>query len=228
LDEPGFKATWDITLEHPDRSIAVSNFPVLSSTKFVEQGVQRVRTTFTTTYKMSTYLVAWAIVPDDFDSKSITVNGVKVAVHGPKSAIQNNLAEFPLEVAQKVLQYYTSTFGINAAIPPKIDLIGLPGYPQPSSPSWGLNAFHQDNLFYNELLNSVADKQMVAEMIAKEFAHYWFGNYVTCQWWDDLWLNEALAIFYQYKSIHSIYPDWGVVGIFYIYLTFFSLNKKIW
>lgn len=121
---------------------------------------------------MSSYLVAWAIVPDDFQSKSVMVDNVKITVHGRKSAFQSNLADYPLEVAKNALQYYINTLGVREAIPPKIDLIGLPGYPVASSASWGLNAFHEDNIFYNDKLNSIADKQTVAEMIAKEFAHY--------------------------------------------------------
>lgn len=161
-----------MTIEHPARSIAVSNVEPVSTENFTEDGVSKKRTTFGKTLKMSVNLLAWAIVPDDFDSKSITVDGVQISVHGRKSAINSNLADFPLEVARDVLNYYKNKLGILEAIPATINFIGLPGYPKKSSPSWGLNAFHEDYLFYNERLNSVADKFRISEFIAKELAHY--------------------------------------------------------
>ncbi|CAF0707260.1 unnamed protein product [Brachionus calyciflorus] len=214
FDEPGFKAEFEITLEHPQRSIAVSNWKAEKTESFTENDSQRVRTKFQRTYKMSTYLVAWAIIPDDFVSKSTSAGGIEITVHGRKSAQKMNEFDFPLEFARQVVEYYVRTFGITEALPPKIDLIGLPGFPDKSSPSWGLNGFHEDDLFYNDLYDTIADIQLVAEMIAKELAHYWFGNYVTCQWWDELWLNEALAIYFQYKSVNDIYPDWEMENQF--------------
>lgn len=161
-----------MTIEHPARSIAVSNTDSVSSVDFEEDGVMKKRTTFGKTFKMSVNLLAWAIVPDDFDSRSIMVDNVEIRVHGRKSAIESNLAAYPLQIGRDVLNYYKTKLGVLEAIPAKISFIGLPGYPKKSSPSWGLNAFHEDYLFYNEKINSVADKFRVSEYIAKELAHY--------------------------------------------------------
>jgi aminopeptidase N len=38
-----------------------------------------------------------------------------------------------------------------------------------------------------------------------------FGNYVTCAWWNDLWLNEAMATWLSYKPFTVAYPDWSMV-----------------
>jgi alanyl aminopeptidase len=44
---------------------------------------------------------------------------------------------------------------------------------------------------------------------AHELAHQWFGNLVTMQWWDDLWLNESFADWMGDKTMQAVYPDAG-------------------
>ena len=55
--------------------------------------------------------------------------------------------------------------------------------------------YHEMFLFHSDEENSEASKQEVAEIIAHELSHFWFGNLVTCKWWDELWLNEAMVKF---------------------------------
>lgn len=117
---------------------------------------------------------------------------MKISVYGRPSEINSGLGNFALEVAEKTLTYLNAQLGVPGAIPPKIgknrrcsncylltliykslciDLIAIPFYPDFSTPSWGLNGFREDDLFYNVSINSKADKQFTALSIAKEMAH---------------------------------------------------------
>jgi aminopeptidase N len=118
--------------------------------------------------------VSWAIIPDDFESKTLPdVPGqpTKITIHGRKSELNMGLGDFALQTAVRAVNEMVAYFGIAEALPPKIDIIGLPFYPFFESPSWGLMIFREQNLFYNENFNSEVDKQLVASSVVEEIAH---------------------------------------------------------
>ena len=74
--------------------------------------------------------------------------------------------------------------------------------------NWGLVTYRDTALLYDPAKSSAWNKQRVAEVIAHELAHQWFGNLVTMEWWSDLWLNEGFAEFMEYKGTQAAEPDW--------------------
>ena len=66
--------------------------------------------------------------------------------------------------------------------------------------NWGLITYEFDYLLYDPSLPDPDNdrKYDVLETIAHELSQQWYGNLVTCAWWDQLWLNEGFA---NYVSI---------------------------
>ena len=65
-------------------------------------------------------------------------------------------------------------------------------------------------LLYNENRTSLSDKQKIAYVVCHELAHQWFGNLVTMEWWDHLWLNEGFATWVGWLAVDFSFPDWHV------------------
>lgn len=207
FDEPAFKANFTIQIRREARHIALSNMPKV---KTVELPGGVLEDHFDTSVRMSTYLVAFIV--SDFQSVSKTTShGVKISVYAVPDKI--NQTDFALNAAVRLLDFYDDYFDIPYPLP-KQDLAAIPDFQSGAMENWGLTTYREAGLLFDPNKSSASDKLGITMVIAHELAHQWFGNLVTMQWWNDLWLNEGFAKFMEFVSVNITNPELQVNDFF--------------
>ena len=203
IDEPEAKATFDVTLTTEPDVIVLGNMPVESQRSEDNQLV----TTFETTPRMSSYLLAWVV--GELQKKSATTKGgVEVNVWATPAQPAASL-DFPLDIAVRTIDYFDEYFGTPYPLT-KSDHVALPDFSSGAMENWGLITYREVALLADPENTSLGDKRYAATVIAHELSHQWFGNLVTMKWWNDLWLNESFANMMEYLAIDTLQPDWEI------------------
>ena len=203
FDEPAMKAAFDIALVVDKGDTAISNGRIVSDTPV---GSDNHRLRFSTTPKMSSYLVAMLV--GDFDCTEGGVDGIPIRVCGPPGMAAKE-GQFALSAAEQSIHFYDDYYAIKYPFG-KLDLIAIPDFEAGAMENAGAITFRETAIFYDPK-TSVYDRQKgVASTIAHEIAHQWFGDLVTMKWWDDIWLNEGFATFMSSKPLEAWKPEWNV------------------
>jgi aminopeptidase N/puromycin-sensitive aminopeptidase len=207
FDEPAFKATFTVSLTIDEGDTAISNGEIISDKPGDETGPVPGKHTlkFATTPKMSTYLVAFLV--GDFQCTTGESDGVTIRSCSTPDKVA--LTPYSVDVAKFVLHYYNNYFGISYPLK-KLDLIALPDFEAGAMENFGAITFRETALLTNPKTASVGAQKEVALVIAHEMAHQWFGDLVTMQWWNNLWLNEGFATWMENKPIAAMHPEWNI------------------
>ena len=201
VDEPAAKATYDVTLVTAPELTVLSNMPVTESSE--KDGA--LTTKFATTPRMSSYLLAF-VVGELHKKTARTKSGVEVNVWATPAQSEDTL-NFALDIATRSIDFYDEYFGVPYPLP-KSDHVALPDFSSGAMENWGLITYRESCLLADPKLTPESSKRFIATVIAHELSHQWFGNLVTMQWWNDLWLNESFANMMEYVAVDALHPEW--------------------
>lgn len=202
IDEPEAKATFDVTLTTENGVTVLGNMPIKDQR---EENGQLV-TTFETTPRMSSYLLAW-VVGELHKKSARTKDGVEVNVWATRAQSPESL-DFALDTAVKAIEFFNEYFGVAYPLP-KSDHVALPDFSSGAMENWGLITYREIALLADPKTTTVASKQYIATVVSHELSHQWFGNLVTMKWWNNLWLNESFATLMEYIAVDVIHPEWN-------------------
>ena len=201
VDEPAAKAKYDLTLITLPGITVLGNMPVKSEE---ENGDSRT-TTFEKTPRMSSYLLAF-VIGELHKKTARTKSGVEVNVWATPAQNENTL-DFALDIATRSIDFYDKYFGVKYPLP-KSDHVALPDFSSGAMENWGLITYRESCLLADPELTPESSRRFIATVIAHELSHQWFGNLVTMNWWNDLWLNESFANMMEYVAIDALQPNW--------------------
>ena len=202
FDEPAMKASFEVALTVPADLFAASNGPIISEVVSDDSSERTVK--FGTTIKMSTYLVAFIVGPFEA-TDPVDVDGVPLRIIHPIG--KGHLTPFALESGAFSLKYFTDYYGIPYP-GEKLDLVAVPDFAFGAMENLGCVTFREVILLVDTERATQPELLRIADVIAHELAHMWFGDLVTMEWWNGIWLNEAFATFMAAMCTDAFNPEW--------------------
>jgi aminopeptidase N len=203
FDEPAFKATFDVSLTVDRRDTAISNGRMVADTPTADG--TRHTLTFSTTPKMSSYLVAMAV--GRFACIEGAADSTPIRICSGEG--KQDMGRIALDMAEQVLKFYNTYFAIKYPFG-KLDVLAVPDFAAGAMENTAAIFYRERDLLADSKDASLAVRKRIATVLAHEMAHQWFGDLVTMTWWDDLWLNEGFANWMESRPLVSIRPDWNV------------------
>ena len=198
LDEPSFKAPWEVQLIVPDHCLALANAPVQTQTN--TDGLSTIQ--FAPTPPMPSYLMAIAVGPFE----TVNVPGLEFDARIICPPGQTNLSRQAAAVTPALVKsletYFASPYPYK-----KLDQIAVPEFNFGAMENPGLVTYRDTILLIDTDAAAVQKTKGQIKTIAHELAHMWFGNLVTPEWWNDLWLNESFASWMAQKIAEEVHPE---------------------
>ena len=206
FDEPAYKVPFDVSLTIPEQFVAVTNTPVLAESS---NGDGSKTVVFATTKPLPTYLVAFAVGAFDVvEWEPIPASKLReqpLPLRGITTKGKGERIHFALANTAAIVLEQEAYFGTPYPYA-KLDLIAVPDFNSGAMENAGAITYREPLILLDEN-SSVDAKRSFFYVHAHELAHQWFGNLVTPQWWDDIWLNEAFATWNAYNILDRLYPD---------------------
>jgi len=209
FDEPGLKATYDISLTIPEGYKAISNGP---EAERVDAGNGMEKVTFAQTRPMPTYLLSLAVGPFDVvERPPIPANKYRkepLPLRGFARKGRGKDMAYVLDKTPEMLRIFEEQ--LQRPYPfKKLDIIAAPQWPSGATELSAAITYREQRILVEGDEPAPGLRLALLGVHAHEIAHMWFGNLVTPPWWDDLWLKEGFATWGTPLALTIMEPDGG-------------------
>jgi len=202
FDEPAYKVPWKLTFHVPKAHVALGNAAVASEAD--EPGGGKT-VTLEESKPLPSYLVAFVVGPFelvDGGRAGRAKTPIRFIVPRGRAAETRYAREVTPRIVDGLEKFFDMPYPYG-----KLDVAVVPRF-------WGtmehpgIVALGQPLTLIKPAEEGLHRKQAYANIAIHELAHYWFGDYVTCRWWNDVWLNEALGYWADREVTDALEPSW--------------------
>jgi aminopeptidase N len=219
FDQPDLKAEFTFGVTAPAQWTVLSNQPAAGAPEPAGDG--RAVWRFLPTPRLATFTTT--VVAGDYHvvtASHTTPSGQRIPLElACRAGLAGDLdPETLFEVTRQGLDFYTEVLG--AGYPyAKYGQVFVPELSCLASEDAGC-VLVSEQFVYRSRVTAAMDEMRTGTLL-HEMAHMWFGNLVTQQWWDDLWLSESFADFCEYEATSRL-------GRFPHAWSKFSVSEKTW
>ncbi|TGZ56613.1 Glutamyl aminopeptidase [Temnothorax longispinosus] len=213
-DDPQIRTTFDISIQHPSNSVALSNMPT-QGYGVTNDNNNDTTTYFFTTPPLSTYHIAIAVTNYNYTRINSDVS------LWCRECDRKNTFKFAKRVIETVTSHLESEF--KDLDNRQLDHVAIPNFPEDSTSKWGLIFYREENLIYNEQ-DPIMRKIEVARLIAHKIAYQWFGNAISSSRWSFFWLHDGLATLFGEEAIVKTLNNSEILDFFIVQNQYESLH----
>jgi aminopeptidase N len=210
FDQPDLKARFTLSVTAPVAWKIVSNAQTESLTR---NGAAPMFVRFRETEPLSTYQFAFAAGPfTEFRDETSQIEMRLLVRRSKAERMRGELAEV-FRINREGLRYFADYFAYRFPFP-KYDMVIIPEFPFGGMEHAGATFLREEAILFpsDPTANDFISR---ADLMLHEASHQWFGDLVTMEWFDDLWLKEGFATFMSYKAMERILPQHNAWKVFY-------------